>query len=123
MHLLWMVALLSLVHAEAQNSTEVKVKVGGDVTLTCPDDVGDLYWYVQIHGNISVFIGRTFSGRQEHNHCSPSSTSKYQLSASRLLITNTTADDCRAYTCGRKSKGVIVYLNTFHLVSGQSELT
>ncbi|KAG7233704.1 hypothetical protein INR49_006685, partial [Caranx melampygus] len=118
MGLLWMMMMMMfLVHVEAEKMTEVKVKVGDNVTLTCSDNTSNMYWYVQIHGNIRGFIGRTFSGRQEPSYCSPSSMSKYQLREDTLVITNTTAEDCRLYTCAKKVNSVIVDMSTFHLVS------
>ncbi|XP_056256009.1 uncharacterized protein LOC130184179 isoform X3 [Seriola aureovittata] len=115
--LLWMILPVFLVCAEAENVTEVEVKLGHNITLSCSTDISNIYWYMQIYGQLSVFIGRTFSGNHEHNYCSPSLKTKYSLRENTLVITNVTAGDCRFYFCAKKIRSNISYVDTFRLVS------
>lgn len=119
MELQCMLLLLLLLRVEADNLTEVKVVLGHSVTITCSMNISDLYWFIQLHGNLSVFIGRTFSYRQQHSSSSPSDRSKFLLQENNLSISQVSADDCRLYYCAQKINGNISYLHTFHLLTGK----
>ncbi|XP_022619777.1 uncharacterized protein LOC111235573 [Seriola dumerili] len=121
MDLLWMMLPVFVVCAEALNMTEVQVQLGLSITLTCSENLPDLYWYAQIHGQLIGFIGRTFSGNYAPSICSPNNTSKYLLQGNTLEIKNITADDCRLYFCGKKKNSNIIYLDTFLLVSDRKQ--
>ncbi|XP_013771103.1 uncharacterized protein LOC102197735 isoform X2 [Pundamilia nyererei] len=49
MVLLWMILLVFLLCAEAENMTEVRGELGTNVTLTCSNQTSDRYWYMEIH--------------------------------------------------------------------------
>ncbi|KAG7232509.1 hypothetical protein INR49_008803 [Caranx melampygus] len=78
-----------------------------------------IYYKAQlpIYGNLSGFIGRAFSGKQEQTSCSPSDRTKFLLWGNSLNITKVTADDCRRYYCAKKNNSNIHYLDTFQLVT------
>ncbi|XP_067357265.1 uncharacterized protein [Channa argus] len=118
MDLLWMILLVFLVCAEAQNVTEVKVELGQNVTLNCSGDNVDVYWYVEFVSQVRGHISRTFSGDPADTEYFVSSViSKYSAWENSLLITNITAEDCRLYFCGRRINGDIQFVDTFSLVS------
>ncbi|KAF3688277.1 hypothetical protein EXN66_Car003949 [Channa argus] len=118
MDLLWMILLVFLVCAEAQNVTEVKVELGQNVTLNCSGDNVDVYWYVEIVSQVRGHISRTFRGDPADTEYFVSSViSKYSAWENSLLITNITAEDCRLYFCGRRINGDIQFVDTFSLVS------
>uniref|UniRef100_A0A3B5R789 Ig-like domain-containing protein n=1 Tax=Xiphophorus maculatus TaxID=8083 RepID=A0A3B5R789_XIPMA len=118
---LWMFLLLVLVGSEALNITEVKAVLGQDVNLTCSIDVDDIYWYLEVHFNFRVGIGRTFS-QTESNYFSPDCESKYVMSGNQLLIKNVSLEDIRLYYCGRKNNRIIVYGDVFRLHTKKSHL-
>ncbi|XP_051799007.1 uncharacterized protein LOC127532032 [Acanthochromis polyacanthus] len=122
MGLLWMVLLVVLVGAEAQNLTEVKGMLGKDVTLNCSIRNTDVHWYMEIHNQFKGFIGRTFA-TGETSYSSPDFESKYLMSDNRLVIKNMTSGDRRLYFCGRKTSGDVHFLDTFRLVSDQKNHT
>ncbi|XP_042080924.1 uncharacterized protein LOC102305712 isoform X2 [Haplochromis burtoni] len=49
MVLLWMILLVLLLCAEAENMTEVRGELGTNVTLTCSNQTSDTYWYMEIY--------------------------------------------------------------------------
>ncbi|XP_071335708.1 uncharacterized protein [Trachinotus anak] len=116
MVLLWMILPVFLVCAEAENVTEVNAELGQNITLNCPQNISDLYWYMQIYGQLSGFIGRVYSGKHEPSYCSPNFKTKYFPQGNTLLITNITAEDFRLYFCAKKTNNHINYVGTFHLV-------
>ncbi|XP_067359066.1 uncharacterized protein [Channa argus] len=119
MDLLWLILLVFLVCAEAQNVTEVKVELGQNVTLNCSGDNSDMYWYMEIHSQFKGGISRTFDEDPVTTKYFVSTfRPKYSAFGKSLLISNITADDCRLYFCGRKINGSIQFMDTFSLVSG-----
>ncbi|XP_067357282.1 uncharacterized protein [Channa argus] len=118
MDLLWMILLVFLVCAEAQNVTEVKVELGQNVTLNCSGNNSDTYWYMEINSQLRGSICRSFtndpSGSQYYVY---TFRPKYSAFGNSLLITNITAEDCRLYFCGRRINGSIQFVDTFSLVS------
>lgn len=119
MDLLWMILTVFLACAEAENLTEVRVKLGQNVTINCSLDSSDIYWYVEIHNQLRACIVRMFgNGPDEKQYyiC----TTKYAAVEKRLEITNITADDCRLYFCARKKKGIIQFKDSILLVPGKS---
>ncbi|XP_067359065.1 uncharacterized protein [Channa argus] len=118
MDLLWLILLVFLVCAEAQNVTEVKVELGQNVTLNCSGDNSDMYWYMEIHSQFKGGISRTFDEDPVTTKYFVSTfRPKYSAFGKSLLISNITADDCRLYFCGRKINGSIQFMDTFSLVS------
>ncbi|KAF3688296.1 hypothetical protein EXN66_Car003968 [Channa argus] len=108
MDLLWMILLVFLVCAEAQNVTEVKVELGQNVTLNCSSNNSNIHWYIEINSQVRGFISRSFSndpsGSQYYVY---TFRPKYSAFGNSLLIANITAEDCRLYFCGRKINGDI----------------
>uniref|UniRef100_UPI0037E7ECD5 uncharacterized protein n=1 Tax=Semicossyphus pulcher TaxID=241346 RepID=UPI0037E7ECD5 len=114
MALLLVVLLAFLLSAWAQNSTEVRVELGQNVTLNCSLDIPDIYWYMEIHSSVKVCIIRTFSGVPILQVSAPAH--KYNSKqGNRLQISNVTAEDYRLYSCASKLQGSIRYKDTFHL--------
>ncbi|KAL3999895.1 RAS, dexamethasone-induced Ras-related protein 1 [Sarotherodon galilaeus] len=72
MVLLWMILLVVLLCAEAENVTEVRGELGTNVTLTCSSQSPDIYWYMEIYTQFKGYIGHS---HQQQN----SSISEYQL--------------------------------------------
>ncbi|XP_005462744.2 uncharacterized protein LOC102075659 [Oreochromis niloticus] len=116
MVLLWMILLVLLLCAEAENVTEVRGELGTNVTLTCSNQTSDRYWYMEIHSQFRAGIGRSFSSAGS-TYCSPGFESKFSILGNELVIKNFTAEDCRLYFCGIKRDGSIHFVDTFHLVS------
>ncbi|PWA13799.1 hypothetical protein CCH79_00016916 [Gambusia affinis] len=120
MDLLWVVLLLVLVGSEAWNITEVKAELGQNVTLTCTIDADDIYWFLEVHLNLRLGIGRTiFKSRSVY--FSPDSESKYVMSGNQLLIKNVCLEDIRLYYCGKKNK-IIDYEDAFRLHTNKNHL-
>ncbi|XP_076579485.1 uncharacterized protein LOC143315854 isoform X1 [Chaetodon auriga] len=120
MDLLWIWIVLPgfLVCAEPQNLTEVQVELGQHVLLNCSMMTPDIYWYMEIHGQIRGCIVRTFSFGSEYDYfISPHRDRFVVLKGNSLQIKNLTAEDCRSYFCGRKSEGSIILEEGFRLVS------
>ncbi|XP_067357270.1 uncharacterized protein [Channa argus] len=118
MDLLWMILLVFLVCAEAQNVTEVKVELGQNVTLNCSGDKPDTYWYLDMyHDHVQGFIGRSFNNDPAASqYYVYTLINKYSAFGNNLLITNITAEDCRLYFCGRKINRSIQLVDTFSLI-------
>ncbi|KAK2917268.1 hypothetical protein Q8A73_004014 [Channa argus] len=118
MDLLWMILLVFLVCAEAQNVTEVKVELSQNITLNCSGNNPNTHWYIEINSQVRGFIGRSFSndpsGSQYYVY---TFRPKYSAFGNSLLITNITAEDCRLYFCGRRINGSVQFVDTFSLVS------
>ncbi|XP_067357283.1 uncharacterized protein [Channa argus] len=118
MDLLWMILLVFLVCAEAQNVTEVKVELGQNVTLNCSWNNSNTHWFTEINSQVRGFISRSSSndssGSQYYVY---TFRPKYSAFGNSLLITNVTAEDCRLYFCGRKINGSVQFVDTFSLVS------
>ncbi|KAK2917272.1 uncharacterized protein [Channa argus] len=118
MDLLWMILLVFLVCAEAQNVTEVKVELGQNISLNCSWNNSDTYWFTEINSQVRGSIGRSFtndpSGSQYYVY---TFRPKYSAFGNILLITNITAEDCRLYFCGRRINGSVQFVDTFSLVS------
>lgn len=113
-----MVLLVVLVCVEAQNVTEVRGELGGDVTLTCSTRKSDIYWYMEVHNQLRVNIGRIYSSDVFYSY--PDLKTKYLMEENRLVIKNFTADDCRLYFCGEKINGNISVVDTLRLISGKN---
>ncbi|XP_042080920.1 uncharacterized protein LOC121815220 isoform X1 [Haplochromis burtoni] len=116
MVLLWMILLVLLLCAEAENVTEVRGELGTDVTLTCSNQTSDPYWYMEIHSQFRAGIGRSFSSA-DSTYYSPGFETKFSILGNKLVIKNLTAEDCRLYFCGIKRGGSIQFVETFHLIS------
>ncbi|XP_039907193.1 uncharacterized protein LOC120746052 [Simochromis diagramma] len=116
MVLLWMILLVLLLCAEAENVTEVRGELGTNVTLTCSNQTADPYWYMEIHSQFRAGIGRSFSSAGS-TYYSPGFETKFSILGNKLVIKNYTAEDCRLYFCGIKRGGSIQFLETFFLVS------
>ncbi|XP_076736890.1 uncharacterized protein LOC143415209 [Maylandia zebra] len=116
MVLLWMILLVLLLCAEAENVTEVRGELGTNVTLTCSNQTSDPHWYMEIHSQFRAGIGRSFSSAGS-TYCSPGFETKFSITGNKLIIKNLTAEDCRLYFCGIKRDGSIHFVESFHLVS------
>ncbi|KAK5621334.1 hypothetical protein CRENBAI_009943 [Crenichthys baileyi] len=117
MDLLWMVLLTTLVCSEAQNMLNVTGELGQDVNLTCSINHNDIYWFMEIHNQLRIGIGRTFSSRSSCNNYEDFK-SKFSMSGNRLVIRNVSAEDSRLYFCGRKENGAVVLVDQIRLTSG-----
>ncbi|KAL3999900.1 E3 ubiquitin-protein ligase [Sarotherodon galilaeus] len=117
MVLLWMILLVVLLRAEAENVTEVRGELGTNVTLTCSNQTADRYWYMEIHSQFRACIGRSFSSAA--TYCSPGFETKFSILGNKLVIKNFTAEDCRLYFCGIKRDDSIQFVETFCLVSAE----
>lgn len=120
MDLLWIWVVLPgfLVCAEGQNLTEVQVELGQHVLLNCSIGVSDIYWYMEIHGQIRWCMVRSFNRGSLYDYFMFPHEDKFMiLKGNSLQIKNLTAEDCRLYFCGRKSNGSIVLEEGFRLVS------
>ncbi|CAI5638797.1 unnamed protein product [Oreochromis niloticus] len=115
MVLLWMILLVVLLRAEAENVTEVRGELGTNVTLTCSNHTSDTHWYMEIYSQFRACIGRSFSSAA--TYCSPGFETKFSILGNKLVIKNFTAEDCRLYFCGIKRDGSIQFVETFHLIS------
>ncbi|XP_040887950.1 uncharacterized protein LOC121177701 [Toxotes jaculatrix] len=118
MDLLWRILPVFLVCAEAQNVTEVHVKLGQNVTLTCSGKLQSTYWYVEVYGQLNGCIGRTYSENFEPSYYynSPTFKTKYWLLRTELVVTDITAEDSRLYFCAKRTNDSIVYVDAFRLV-------
>ncbi|KAL3999881.1 coronin-7 [Sarotherodon galilaeus] len=116
MVLLWMILLVVLLCAEAENVTEVRGELGTNVTLTCSNQTSDPYWYMEIYSQFRACIGRSFSSAGS-TYWSPDFETKFSILGNKLVIKNYTAEDCRLYYCGIKRDGSIYFVETFRLVS------
>ncbi|KAL3999888.1 alcohol-forming fatty acyl-CoA reductase [Sarotherodon galilaeus] len=116
MVLLWMILLVVLLCAEAENVTEVREELGTNVTLTCSNQTSDTHWYMEIYSQFRACIGRDFSSAGS-TFCSPGFETKFSILGNKLMIKNLTAEDCRLYFCGIKRDGSIRFVETFHLIS------
>uniref|UniRef100_A0AAZ1XU64 Immunoglobulin domain-containing protein n=1 Tax=Oreochromis aureus TaxID=47969 RepID=A0AAZ1XU64_OREAU len=117
MVLLWMILLVVLLCAEAENMTEVRGELGTNVTLTCSNQTSDTHWYMEIHSHFTACIGYYSSGSS--TYCSPGFETKFSILGNKLVIKNLTAEDCRLYFCDIKKNGSNQFVETFHLVSGK----
>ncbi|XP_025759146.1 uncharacterized protein LOC102083150 isoform X2 [Oreochromis niloticus] len=115
MILLWMILLVVLLCAEAENVTEVRGELGTNVTLNCSSQTTDTYWYMEIYSQFRAGIGRSFSSAA--TYCSPGFETKFSILGNKLVIKNFRAEDCRLYFCGIKRDGSIHFVDTFHVVS------
>ncbi|CAI5638795.1 unnamed protein product [Oreochromis niloticus] len=115
MVLLWMILLVVLLCAEAENVTEVRGELGTSVTLTCSNQTSDPHWYMEIHSQFRACIGRSISSAA--TYCSPGFETKFSILGNKLVIKNFRAEDCRLYFCGIKRDGSIQFVDTFRLVS------
>ncbi|XP_019220926.1 uncharacterized protein LOC109204441 isoform X1 [Oreochromis niloticus] len=122
MVLLWMILLVVLLCAEAENVTEVRGELGTNVTLTCSNQTSETYWYMEIHSQFRACIGRSFSSA-DSTYCSPGFETKFSILQNKLVIKNFTAEDCRLYFCGIKRGGSIHFVETFRFVSDVTETT
>ncbi|XP_039462985.1 uncharacterized protein LOC120436287 [Oreochromis aureus] len=116
MVLLWMILLVVLLCAEAENVTEVRGELGTNVNLTCSNQTSDTHWYMEIYSQFRACIGRSFSSAGS-TYCSPGFETKFSVLGNKLVIKNFTAEDCRLYFCGIRRDGNIHFVETFHLVS------
>ncbi|XP_025759148.1 uncharacterized protein LOC109204442 [Oreochromis niloticus] len=116
MVLLWMILLVVLFCAEAENVTEVRGELGTNVTLNCSNQTSDTYWYMEIHSQFRACIGRSFSSAGS-TYYSPGFETKFSILGNKLVIKNFTAEDCRLYFCGIRRYGSIQFVETFHLIS------
>ncbi|XP_039907195.1 uncharacterized protein LOC120746053 isoform X2 [Simochromis diagramma] len=119
MVLLWMILLVLLLCAQAENVTEVRGELGTNVTLTCSNQTSDPHWYMEIHSQFRAGIGRSFSSAGS-TYCTPGFETKFSILGNKLVIKNLTAEDCRLYFCGIKRDGSIQFVETFSLVSAVS---
>ncbi|KAL3999901.1 CD22 antigen [Sarotherodon galilaeus] len=115
MVLLWMILLVVLLCAEAENMTEVRGELGTNVTLTCSNQTSDTHWYMEIHSHSTACIGCYSSGSS--TYCSPGFETKFSILGNKLVIKNLTAEDCRLYYCDIKKNGSNQFVETFQLVS------
>ncbi|XP_005932837.2 uncharacterized protein LOC102298551 [Haplochromis burtoni] len=116
MVLLWMILLVVLLCAEAENVTKVREELGTNVTLTCSNQTSDTHWYMEIHSQFRACISRSFS-TADSTYCSPDFETKFSILGNKLVIKNLTAEDCRLYFCGIKRGGSTQFVDTFNLVS------
>ncbi|KAL3999902.1 CD22 antigen [Sarotherodon galilaeus] len=114
MVLLWMILLVALLCAEAENMTEVRGELGTNVTLTCSDQTSEIHWYMEIHSQFRACIGRSFSSAA--TYCSPDFETKFSILGNKLVIQNFRAEDCRLYFCGIRRDDSIHFVETFHLL-------
>ncbi|KAL3999882.1 DnaJ-like proiein [Sarotherodon galilaeus] len=119
MVLLWMILLVLLLCAEAENVTKVRGELGTNVTLTCSNQTTEIHWYMEIHSQFRACIGRRFSSA-DSTYCSPGFETKFSILGNKLVIKNFRAEDCRLYFCGIRRDGSIQFVETFHLISGLS---
>ncbi|CAI5638804.1 unnamed protein product [Oreochromis niloticus] len=122
MVLLWMILLVVLLCAEAENVTEVRGELGTNVTLTCSDQTAEIHWYMEIHSQFRAGISCSFS-TADSTYCSPGFKSKFSILGNKLVIKNLRAEDCRLYFCGIKRDGSIHFVETLHLFSDVTQPT
>ncbi|XP_005932774.1 uncharacterized protein LOC102305712 isoform X1 [Haplochromis burtoni] len=116
MVLLWMILLVLLLCAEAENMTEVRGELGTNVTLTCSNQTSDTYWYMEIYSQFRAGIGRSFSSA-DSTYYSPDFETKFSILGNKLVIKNFTTEDCRLYFCAIKRGGSVQFVESFSLVS------
>ncbi|XP_073351548.1 uncharacterized protein [Pagrus major] len=123
MDLLWMILPLLLVRVNAENTTELKVELGQNVTLNCSwNDIPKIYWYLEIHSQVRARIVQIHSNTADGNEyfVYPSNTKYEAIKGNRLVIRNITAEDCRLYFCAKRNNDNIIFVDTFRIISAPS---
>ncbi|KAK2918243.1 hypothetical protein Q8A73_004989 [Channa argus] len=111
-----MILLVVLVCVEAL--TKVKVNPGQNVTLNCSGEKSETYWYTEIHSQVRLCIGCSFTNDpSQSQYYVQTFRPKYSIFGKSLLITNITTEDCRLYFCGRRLNDNIQFVDTFSLIS------
>ncbi|XP_023805061.1 uncharacterized protein LOC110014300 isoform X3 [Oryzias latipes] len=111
-----MVVMMMMVRAEGMNVTKVRAELGTDVSLNCSIRNRDIYWFVEIYGQIRAGIGRLYHPKTPEYY-SLDFKSKYFMVETRLEIKNVNVDDCRSYFCAEKNNGNLVFVDSFLLES------
>ncbi|XP_078147332.1 uncharacterized protein LOC144543034 [Centroberyx gerrardi] len=120
MELLWVIFPVFLICVEAEKPTEVQAALGDDATFNCSLQVGDIYWYMQLDGQLRLHILRSFNQKTDiATYCDNYKfETKYAvLTGNRFMIKNVTADDYRIYFCAQKKNGSLRFGDSFRLVS------
>ncbi|XP_035854282.1 uncharacterized protein LOC116062392 isoform X3 [Sander lucioperca] len=117
MDLRWIILLVFLVFAEAENVTVVKATLGQNANFTCSGNITDTYWYIKINSQIKGSIARTYSMDPNDTQYYIYPETKYIAKGNVLEITNITAEDRRLYFCARRERGNMTFTDTFLLVS------
>ncbi|XP_047432938.1 uncharacterized protein LOC125001120 [Mugil cephalus] len=99
--LLLLMMPLVLVGSEVQNVTEVRGKLGQDVSLNCSIMDADVFWSMEIHHHFRFSIGRSFFPTDKASYNSTELKTKYLINGTRLEIKNMSSEDGRLYYCGR----------------------
>lgn len=121
MDLLWRIFPLFLACVEGQRPKEVRVQPGRSVVLNCSVTDAEIFWYIEIHGQLRARIIRTFTGGDNQYYIFPED--KYKaIVGNRLEVRNITAEDYRLYFCTRTQLGQtkIHFEDAFRLVSDVS---
>ncbi|XP_019220935.1 uncharacterized protein LOC109204443 isoform X1 [Oreochromis niloticus] len=116
MVLLWMILLVVLLCAEAENVTEVRGELGTNVTLTCSNQTSGTHWYMEIYSQFRACVSCQISSTH-FTYNSPDFETKFSLLGNKLMIKNFSAGDCRLYFCGINRNDSIHFVETFRLVS------
>ncbi|RVE75466.1 hypothetical protein OJAV_G00016770 [Oryzias javanicus] len=119
MMIMGVMMMMMVVSTGGQNVTKVRAELGKDFSLNCSIRNKDIYWFVQIYGQIRAGIGRLFPPNTSLYY-SPDFESKYLILEHRLVIKNFTADDCRSFFCAEKKNQNYVIVDSFLLDSDVS---
>ncbi|XP_047432254.1 uncharacterized protein LOC125000679 [Mugil cephalus] len=121
--LLLMMMPLVLLGSEVQNVTEVRGKLGQDVSLNCSIMGADVHWSMEIHHHFRFSIGRSFFPTDKASYHSTELKTKYLINGTRLEIKNMSSEDGRLYYCGMKRNNSITAEESFLLLFPDVPLT